>query len=109
MLRTKSIDLDLETLRELMNAIISVYMFDSKLTKERYFSFYILRQLYMKLLTKENRMLDSGKAEGKLKLDSVQALVLVDVLKRCRVSVRLNSLVMEVGTILPRTVVVDTK
>ena len=104
MLRRKTIDLDLETLRELMNLIISVSMFESKLTKEQYFSAYILRQLYMKLRTKENRMLDSGKIRGTLKLDSIQALVLVDVLKSCRASIGLNSLLMEMGTILPRSI-----
>jgi len=109
MLLTKSVHLDLETLRELLNAIISVSVFESNLTKERYFSAYILRQLYMKLRTKENTMRDSGKIKGKLKLDSIQALVLVDVLQSCHVSVRLNSFIMEVGTILPREVLSDTK
>jgi len=105
MLLTKSIHLDLEILRELLNAIISVSSgVDSKLTKEQYYSAYILRQLYMKLRTKENRMLDSEKTEGKIKLDKVQALVLVDVLKSCPASIGLNSLMMEMGTILPRSV-----
>ena len=105
MLITKSIHLNLGTLRELLNAIISASVpADSKLTKEQYYSAYILRQLYMKLRTKEYGMLDSGKTEGKIKLDKVQALVLIDVLKNCPASVGLNSLLMEMGTILPRSV-----
>ncbi len=105
MLLTKSVRLDLETLRELLNAIISVSSTnDSKLTRERYYSAYILRQLYMKLRTKEYMMLDSRKTEVKIKFDKVQALVLIDVLKNYPASIGLNSLMMEMGTILPRSV-----
>jgi len=104
MLLTKSIHIDLETLRELLNAIISVSSsVDSKLTKEQYYIIYILRQLYMKLRTKKSRMLDTGKESTKMKLDSVQALVLIEVLQNYPASMKLNDLIMELGTIAPRT------
>ncbi|MBS1489708.1 MAG: hypothetical protein JSS93_04210 [Bacteroidetes bacterium] len=92
----------METVRELLNAIVSVSVTaNSKLTKEQCYSTYILRQLYMKLRTKENRILDLGKTKGKIKIDSVQALVLVDVLQYCHQTLRLSSFLMDIGTILP--------
>ena len=104
MIVTKSVQLNQECVKELFDAMLSFSInLKGKLTKEQLYCTYILQQLYLKLRTKENRMLDTGRTNTKMKLNSVQALVLIEVLQTYRASMRLNDLIMELGTIATRT------
>lgn len=105
----KSLKIQYDDVSILNNAVAN---FLSELTlpllKEELYAAYICQQLYYKLRTKQNRMLDTGKLQTSITFDSIQSLVVIDVLTRYPASVRLNALLLELGSIAPKVKTKDS-
>ncbi len=98
----KTVKLNRDDLSILTNAIIHFSLeLTLPLLKEQFYSAYICQQLYKKLRTRENRMLDTGKQKTNMTFDSIQALAIVEVLTHYPASVPLNALLFELGAIVP--------
>jgi len=104
MILTKTIVVDRFCLSELMSAIVlySVNL-NGRITKEQYYTIYILQRLYTQLKIKEAKLSVRANAKIRLKFDCVQALALTDVLQHCKGSFATNNVLMELGTIIPNT------
>jgi len=97
----KRIPLDMLAIHELSHAI-TVYLECQNTTtmnRQSWYAAYILQQFQAKLLQTAGRMYSQRKGRTTVKVDGVQAMILVDVLTSYPSTIALSAFLSEIGKI----------